>query len=61
MGQIYENVEYQVQDSTGWNTIGNASSATDQEVMWRLDSYEKSYPDRRVRAYAQGEGIIDLR
>ena len=38
MGQVYENVEYQVQDSTGWNTIGNASSATDQEVMWRLDS-----------------------
>ncbi len=61
MGQVYESVEYQVQEASGWTTMQYGSHSTDQEVRLRLDSMERSYPDRRVRAYAQGEGIIDLR
>ena len=61
MEQVYESVEYQVQEASGWTTMQYGSHTTDQEVKLRLDSMEKSYPDRRVRAYAPGEGLIDLR
>jgi len=61
MGQVYETVEYQVQEASGWTTMHYGSHTTDQEVKLRLDSMEKTYPDRRVRAYAPGEGVIDLR
>ena len=57
---IYENVEFQVKEFLGWTTVFS-TDCDDHRIALELDSLEQQYPDRRVRAYSKGEGVLDLR